>query len=189
MAGISPIVRHALPVQAHISITGAHPPRHPDAPCRFNFSIVRQSHSFLLALGGDFRAHVKHLGHAPLIHKQRLFIPILRPPLSGGLDGLFFFMGTTMSETANPSQAPAEVPSRQRQPRSIQERANQRLLEEAKDLHGQALEDARSYAEGGCFYASSTPIANAIGAELGGGHSGQRIRSGATHRLRVLYPQ
>ncbi|QPN61981.1 hypothetical protein [Synechococcus sp. CBW1004] len=59
------------------------------------------------------------------------------------------------------------VPQQQRLPHPIQERSNHRLLEHAKDLHNQAREDSRSYAEGGCFYASSTPIANALGAELG----------------------
>lgn len=93
-----------------------------------------------------------------------------------------------MSETTNPSQAPAEMSSRQQQPHSIQERSNQRLLEEANDLHGQAREDSRSYAEGGCFYASSVPIANAVGAELGvvtrDGASGAVQRTGIGFYIR-----
>ena len=101
-------------------------------------------------------------------------------PLSGGLGWVFFTMGHTMPETTKAkSQATGAEPSADsssgtavstptaNQVRSPKDRSNQRLLDEAKDIHGQVRENSGAYAEAACFYASGAPVANAIGAELG----------------------
>ena len=73
-------------------------------------------------------------------------------------------------QPSEPSRATASATTTKasaNQVRSTKDRSNQRLLEEAKDIHGQVRENSGAYTEAACFYASGAPVANAIGAELG----------------------
>lgn len=74
---------------------------------------------------------------------------------------------TMVDQSTESSSGTAASTPAASQVRSPKDRSNQRLLEEAKDIHGQVRENSGAYTEAACFYASGAPVANAIGAELG----------------------
>jgi hypothetical protein len=75
-------------------------------------------------------------------------------------------MSDTQTAPAAANTAPVDA-----QPKVIESPASKlakrNRLAEAQLAHGQQREDMGTYADAGVFYASKTPIANAIGAEVG----------------------
>jgi hypothetical protein len=75
---------------------------------------------------------------------------------------------TAPVEAPTPAAPVAPAQDTQQQPESPATKlAKRNRLSEAQLAYGQQREDMGTYADAGVFYASKTPIANAIGAEVG----------------------
>ena len=72
-----------------------------------------------------------------------------------------------MSETTAQKDNEQEVDAAERQHTQEQKEQLKHELEHAHKAHGQARETYQGYARLGPVYASNTPIANAIGVEIG----------------------